>query len=207
MGIAEDLRGSAISAAQLLNTMENNRVVDLRDIKPRDKSNRILEAPVNIPNSKPIIAAEKISTGMYTPEQVKKFSLIYYFERPDGSCIGVSALDAHNIRERRDPFLTYIGASDGSMQKQIYLKYEAELAPLRKRLASISAKSVELNGNVPPSLIAEHDEIVKRMRDIDQEAIEAEASVARNNKIKLPNFSVVGDQRGVAEFDPSKFNG
>lgn len=179
----------------------------------------------NNPSSDPTASfgsGAMMERNMLTPKQITATRFSYFFQRRNGDIFSTSAIDAWNIQQRDERDLTFIGASDGREYNKIMRENDTIVRSANARIKVTAQALNKLNNEEVDALLldddvereriiasvkkkrekikTDQDKLHKILNDIEQKAFQAELVIAKQNKVRIPNLGVVGDQGAVETF-------
>lgn len=199
-------------------------VIDLRQPKKKEEAPEI-PAVSDSPAPPPVPMVDTNARGLFTKEQVAATKLLYYFQRENGEIFTTSAVDAWNIKERRDKTLTFLGCTDGRVYRELMAKQRPLINRYQRlidrdmriyqRIINPPEEEIELEAKMTPDEVkAKHEADDERLEKIKSDQAVYVAEIAKLERVafdadlarvkefsaRIPDFSVVGDEGGVQRF-------
>ena len=125
---------------------------------------------------------------------------IYFFERPDGKIVQVTAKEAYTVQFEYNPAWKQIGASDGSKWRDITREIRKKCEELKSEIKQYTANELP----VPPALNKRfkvaHMEFVR----LNNDGIAAELEAARGHIHRPPRNNMLGTPEGLEAMGQAK---
>lgn len=124
----------------------------------------------------------------------------YFFERPDGKVVQVTAKEAYTVQFEYTPPWKQIGTSDGSKWKDITREIRKKCEELKSEIRQYTANELP----VPPALNKKFKIAHLEFVNLNNEGIAAELEAARGNLHRPPRNNMLGTPEGLEAMGLSK---
>lgn len=125
---------------------------------------------------------------------------IYFFERPDGVIVQVTDKEAYTVQFEYTPAWKQIGASDGSVFREMTKEIREEMSKIKAEMHSYESQKIAIPTKLRQKFVAAHNRFLK----INNAAIEAELERARGNIVRPPKNHIIGTPEGREAMGASK---